>query len=81
MWEKLAVDLKTSSSHASDGSCQAQWQGNPLVITGKGNKEYIKQKNMYGHTINYKDIIINKFNIVYFTGDIRVKSLQGAPIK
>lgn len=49
VWEKLSVDLKTSSSHSSDGSCQAQWQGNPLVITGKG--------------------------------DIRTKSLQGAPIK
>jgi len=49
VWEKLAVDLKTSSSHAADGSCQAQWQGNPLVVTGKG--------------------------------DIRAKSLQGAPIK
>merc|ERR1712150_262659 len=49
VWEKLAVDLKTSSSHSADGSCQAQWQGNPLVITGKG--------------------------------DIRAKSLQGAPIK
>ena len=36
IWEKIAVDLKTSNSHASDGSCQAQWQGNPLVITGKG---------------------------------------------
>ena len=36
VWEKLAVDLKTSSSHSADGSCQAQWQGNPLVITGKG---------------------------------------------
>ena len=32
VWEKLAVDLKTSN----DDKCQAQWQGNPLVIIGKG---------------------------------------------
>merc|ERR1712184_45964 len=33
VWEKLAVDLKTSN----DDKCQAQWQGNPLVIIGKGD--------------------------------------------